>query len=920
MRDDKDELDLVQSVMDEYNAGKITLMEAGERLERMLPRSIGPSFLLSMCAMEALSDGRISPAKARRLVLQHADRHPVVPDLFVNCAFMQPDDQDHIPEVVGYMALAAEKSRVHVQSEEFERMLDNENFSFIRETLITQPEMATAWPYLGVVGSHLVKHFLVQDVSAAEGYLDPDLVEEIMKRPEDVGPVMANMCADLVGLEEEPPDSWVLMARLLGVLRPPEAVEAMVQGLEMAIDSDLHEAVLTLVKLADDYPELVAARMKETVLDPEQGEVRLNAAEVLGFRWREQGNLEFLYETLRALDPGDEEFDDMFRFLTLSLMRTGMAEAAREVERALGKYGRAIEPETAEGTRKLLGAFEPFDDDRAEHRALEDIYDLCCAPLEPEMRLDRMTITLMREQALSDEVDELSAEVEAPESPPSEWLRVGRNEPCPCGSGNKFKKCCLPAVREAAAAEVEAGSVDADPGDTGLIDKAVSFAHSRHRAEVESALGEFTGILRLAGAFDSGDDEPVRLQSVFIDWLLFGRRGSEGRTLGEEFARVRSEKLTADQLLLLKASIEGKFSVYEALEVYPEEGMRLRDIFRGGVFEVREKTATRSLAKWDLMGCRVGPMEDHYVVTGDVFPIPMVERGSVEKYVKRKTREAVKGGQVGDVDEFLERKGFLVAGYVRGKIDKMLRQPMPTLVTSEGDRYCRCVARYEVTDADATVRALEADPCIEEEPDAGTKGRAFAWYMSPGLEKELRAGEHVGPAMSSVEEMAGPREAGAGEEGPVRIFGLLSLRAGNLTLEAHSLKRLAFGKARLAEMLGENVRHKVDTIEDQEPLLEDAKEVRLRAGAESPGGGISPEAAREAVMSYLDEHYSQWPDTSLPALDGKTPRQAARTKTGRRKVNEVLKTMENSAGHAALKGQPAYDFSRIREELDIRSD
>jgi uncharacterized protein YecA (UPF0149 family) len=22
-------------------------------------------------------------------------------------------------------------------------------------------------------------------------------------------------------------------------------------------------------------------------------------------------------------------------------------------------------------------------------------------------------------------------------------LKVGRNEPCPCGSGNKYKKCCL---------------------------------------------------------------------------------------------------------------------------------------------------------------------------------------------------------------------------------------------------------------------------------------------------------------------------------------------------------------------------------------------------------------------------------------------------------------------------------------------
>jgi hypothetical protein len=23
-------------------------------------------------------------------------------------------------------------------------------------------------------------------------------------------------------------------------------------------------------------------------------------------------------------------------------------------------------------------------------------------------------------------------------------MKIGRNEPCPCGSGKKYKKCCLP--------------------------------------------------------------------------------------------------------------------------------------------------------------------------------------------------------------------------------------------------------------------------------------------------------------------------------------------------------------------------------------------------------------------------------------------------------------------------------------------
>jgi len=30
------------------------------------------------------------------------------------------------------------------------------------------------------------------------------------------------------------------------------------------------------------------------------------------------------------------------------------------------------------------------------------------------------------------------------ESPPAITNKIGRNEPCPCGSGKKFKKCCGP--------------------------------------------------------------------------------------------------------------------------------------------------------------------------------------------------------------------------------------------------------------------------------------------------------------------------------------------------------------------------------------------------------------------------------------------------------------------------------------------
>ena len=39
-------------------------------------------------------------------------------------------------------------------------------------------------------------------------------------------------------------------------------------------------------------------------------------------------------------------------------------------------------------------------------------------------------------------LDKINAAVRNPETKEVRVLKVGRNEPCPCGSGKKYKKCC----------------------------------------------------------------------------------------------------------------------------------------------------------------------------------------------------------------------------------------------------------------------------------------------------------------------------------------------------------------------------------------------------------------------------------------------------------------------------------------------
>ncbi|MHB8901178.1 MAG: SEC-C metal-binding domain-containing protein [Thermoguttaceae bacterium] len=43
-----------------------------------------------------------------------------------------------------------------------------------------------------------------------------------------------------------------------------------------------------------------------------------------------------------------------------------------------------------------------------------------------------------------DEEDDLEdGDLDGVEEENAAWQKVGRNDPCPCGSGKKFKKCCL---------------------------------------------------------------------------------------------------------------------------------------------------------------------------------------------------------------------------------------------------------------------------------------------------------------------------------------------------------------------------------------------------------------------------------------------------------------------------------------------
>ncbi len=77
-------------------------------------------------------------------------------------------------------------------------------------------------------------------------------------------------------------------------------------------------------------------------------------------------------------------------------------------------------------------------------------------------------------------------------------MKPGRNDPCPCGSGKKYKKCCAPGIAGAPAALDTGGDAGAD-GDPvpereptpGEISELVALMNAGHAAEFEACAEEF---------------------------------------------------------------------------------------------------------------------------------------------------------------------------------------------------------------------------------------------------------------------------------------------------------------------------------------------------------------------------------------------------------------------------------------------
>ena len=200
------------------------------------------------------------------------------------------------------------------------------------------------------------------------------------------------------------------------------------------------------------------------------------------------------------------------------------------------------------------------------------------------------------------------------------------------------------------------------------------------------------------------------------------------------------------------------------------------------------------------------------------------------------------------------------------------------LTTTTGDPTTFCTLRFDVLDAPALRAALAGTGTFHEEGD----GRC-AWVR--GRERIVHA--------------------------QLRVEGDL------LIVETISERRATAVRSLIGQRCGASVAFR--SMERHTP--EDALAAYRAAPEPEPRGAdpdeLPPDVQAATLAQFGERHYREWTDVPLPALMGKTPREAARLRPLRAVLVGLLKDFSAGSERERKAGRPAYYFSWMWGELGI---
>lgn len=450
--------------------------------------------------------------------------------------------------------------------------------------------------------------------------------------------------------------------------------------------------------------------------------------------------------------------------------------------------------------------------------------------------------------------------------------KTSPSERCPCGSGKKFKKCCRGKGTGTRYTREDRGNAWA---------KLERFIEDELGEEDDEALEELWGRW-IDHPHDLDQHFSMVSEHVGDLWFAFDRPIEDGRLVVDRFLDERGLDLSDGERLYLRALRASSMRLYEIEDSRPGESLTLRDVIEGDRVTVQERSGSRTLHRFEWIATRVVGMGASGKPELDgVLQIPDFFHQAVRDGL-RKERDAYLASHPGaTVESFYKTTPPWFHDVWVGAI---LDPYVPKLANTDGEELVATRVLFDVLDRQAVAVALDKTEVLSRD---GAEDSLWHW-------------------------------SGKNAKGEVVSLGLFKLRDDSLHLEANSVARGERGRALAEEAVGAAIRHRGTTHEDVQRRVQDA--LREREEPSAKRDEIPPEVKEALVLDHMARHYRKWLDEPVPALDGRSPREAAKDKALRPRLTDLLHDLDRMYQRSLAMHAPAYDPSWIWSELGLEDE
>lgn len=483
-------------------------------------------------------------------------------------------------------------------------------------------------------------------------------------------------------------------------------------------------------------------------------------------------------------------------------------------------------------------------------------------------------------------------------------MKIGRNAPCPCGSGKKYKNCCM--LKNVTTPE------DLDYRRLSevynkLFDRLVQHAERAFgETALEAALQEYW--LWPEEEEQGPDIERLeRHMPLFWPWFVFNWEydpvetdieldGLLGRTVAELYAQERGPGLDSHERRFIEAVNRKPYTFYEVLEVKPGREILLQDVLSGSRIRVCERSGSHHVKPSDIVFGRAVMIDGIGMIVGlGTYVIPP---GYKPMIIDLRGRMKAGGSTISD--EHLYDWEFEIR-HLCLEIDRILFT-RPRMCNTDGDPLEFHKVVFDIDSGEAAFEKL-ASLCVTR------KARELRQEIERDAEGRFRRAEVPWDRKGS--------KAGGGL--PNTLLGRIVIEGDRLTAEVNSAQRARTIRKKIEARLGTGARFRIDEIRSLDGMMEDEKLMGRAAqgSAEHEALMRDPEVQRQ-LAEVVRKHWEHWVDMELPALGGRTPREAVRNSDGREAVEALLADMEvREGGDPNLREMNREGTRLVRELLGL---